>query len=178
MKTWKDLKSVETPARVAELQKDERGYPIPHTVQWVNGKPDFRVIDQAKWVDAVVNHKCGICGQTLEGQMAFVGGPISIKNRLFADLPMHKECAEYAVQVCPFIAMPKFKYAAFERIEKNGFKPGELQVISSGSSNKPEKFGLGLTDGFQVARVMPNNDVVLMANDFSSIDWWVEGVKQ
>lgn len=173
MKTWKDLNSVNTPDRVAALQKDERGYPIPHTVQWANGKPDFRVIDQVKWIDAVSSCKCGICGEKIEGQMAFTGGPLSIQNRLFTDLPMHKECAEYALQVCPFLAMPKFGY-----LDKAGYKM-PVKVMSAVSNDRPDKFGLGMTDGFRVARIgHAGEDIAIWANEFTSVEWWINGERQ
>lgn len=173
MRTWKDLSLVEQPARIAAMQKDERGYPIPHTVQWANGKPDFRVIDPEKWVDAVTTCRCGICGEKIEGPMAFTGGPISIKNRLFTDLPMHKECAEYALQVCPFLAMPKFGY-----LDNAGYKM-PVKVMQAVSNDRPDRFGLAMTDGFQVARIgHAGGDIVIWANEFTSVEWWVNGERQ
>lgn len=172
MRTWADLNAVETPAGIQAMPKDARGYPVPHTVKWINGEPDFRVIDIDKWRHAVVHRECGVCGQQLGEQIAFVGGPLSMRNRLFTDLPMHQACAEYALKVCPFIAMPTFGFLK----EHAGVKQGELQVISAASSERPTQFGLGLTDGYQVARVQGmEDDIFVYANEFSSVQWWRHG---
>lgn len=176
MKTWTDLSKIEQPARIAAMQKDERGYPIPHSVAWVDGKPDFRVIDPNKWIEAVNNYQCGICGQKLEGEMAFVGGPVSIHNRLFTDLPMHKDCAEYALKTCPYLAAPKFGHASLESLAKHGgWKPGEMTVAAAASDVRPSRFGLGVTSGFQLARLGHTGDIVIMANEFTAVSWWRNG---
>lgn len=65
MKTWIDLSKVNAPARIQALAKDARGYPIPYGVTWENGVPDFRVIDDRKWIEAVKNRLCGLCGSAL-----------------------------------------------------------------------------------------------------------------
>lgn len=171
MKTWTDLSNIQLPIRLAAAPKDERGYPIPHTVHWIDGKPDFRVIDPEKWITAVKECRCGICGDVINGKMAFVGGPMSIENRLFTDLPMHQECAEYALQVCPFLAMPKFGY--LERTDD-----GHVQVLESASSKRPDMFGLALTNSYQLAEIQHTGDIVLWAGPFSSIDWWVNGERK
>jgi hypothetical protein len=46
MRPWTDLPTIETPAHIARLARDARGYPIPHMVQMrSDGTPDFRVVD-------------------------------------------------------------------------------------------------------------------------------------
>lgn len=165
MKTWKDLSQIAVPARVKSLPVDERGYPVPHTVQWVAGKPDFRVIDPQKWTKAVQLRRCGVCGEPLGARMAFVGGPLSMRNRLFYDLPMHRECATYALQVCPFLAAPKFAYS----------NPPEGMAVHSGVvGERPSRFGLGIARSFEVMRA-PGGEVVLHAGAFESIVWWQHG---
>lgn len=165
MKTWKDLSQIAVPARVKSLPVDERGYPVPHTVQWVAGKPDFRVIDPQKWTKAVQLRRCGMCGEPLGARMAFVGGPLSMRNRLFYDLPMHRECATYALQVCPFLAAPKFGYS----------QAGAGMSVHSGvSGERPARFGLGITKSFAVRR-MPSGELVLQAGEFEVVTWWKDG---
>ncbi len=41
----------------------------------------------------------------------FIGGPLSKKNRLFVDPAMHKQCAEFASQTCPFLSGQKLEYS-------------------------------------------------------------------
>lgn len=169
MKTWIDLSKIEQPAQIAAMQKDERGYPIPHTVMWVDGKPDFRVIDPNKWYEAARSCQCGICGQMILDDFAFVGGPLSMKNRLFTDLPMHKECAEYALKVCPFIAAPKFGY-----LKQHGHPVREIEGVSD---NRPDRFGLGMTSKYKLVQ-LPQGDIAIWADEFISVEWWQNGEKQ
>lgn len=165
MKTWKDLSGIEVPARVAALPVDDRGYPVPHSVKWIEGKPDFRVIDPVKWHAAIKHRCCGLCGQPLGVRMAFVGGDKSIANRLFVDLPMHRDCAIYALQACPFLAAPKF---AFSRAID------DLAVHSAVSDDRPSRFGLGIAKAFVLGQ-LPSKELVLHAAEFESITWWAHG---
>jgi hypothetical protein len=41
------------PARFARLPADERGYPVPKFVEWIDGKPDFRCVD-SRWLTKTV----------------------------------------------------------------------------------------------------------------------------
>jgi hypothetical protein len=168
LKTWIDLEKVETPERIASMKKDARGYPIPHSVKWYDGVPDFRVIDPEKWEDAVIAKRCGICGGFLGAHMAFVGGPLSMENRYFTDLPMHRECAIYALKTCPFLAAPKFSFA--QKFTQ------EVQVSTAVSDKRPERFGLGIAKKFKVVQ-LPQGDIALHADPFKSIIWFEKGVQ-
>lgn len=169
MRTWIDLSQIETPDRIAAMKKDVRGYPIPFSVKYgADGAPDFRVIDPEKWEDAVIAKRCGISGGFLGSHLAFVGGPRSIENRYFTDLPMHRDCAIYALRVCPFIAAPKFSYS-------RDFTE-EIAVNEHVSTTRPSRFGLGISKGFEVVR-LPQGDIALRSQPFKSIEWWENGFK-
>ncbi|MEN1648456.1 hypothetical protein AAIH51_33530, partial [Pseudomonas aeruginosa] len=108
---------------------------------------------------------CGMCGQKLGKAMAFVGGPISIKNRLFADLPMHESCAVYAMQACPFIAAPKFSYQSALSTE--------MAVNPLVSDSRPDRFGLGITNKMKLVTIQ--GQTVIKAGRFSRVQYWVGG---
>ena len=165
MKPWKDISKVPMPTRIQLLPKDERGYPIPYGVFWKDGVPDFRQIDHVKWVECTEKHLCGICGNKLDKNFCFVGGKLSIKNRLFTDSPMHIECAVYALQVCPFLAMPKFGYLNKQR--------EDAAVYEFVSNEKPEVFGMGVTSKYSVIRI--DNGYALHSGRFSRIVLWKDG---
>lgn len=97
------------PRRIARLPRDERGYPVPWFVTWLDGKPDFRVADAAKRVQAVREHLCWICGGVLGRFQTYVIGPMCIVNRTTAEPPCHRDCAVFAVIACPFLSNPKAK---------------------------------------------------------------------
>lgn len=95
------------PDRIKRLPVDKRGYPVPWFVAWINGEPDFRVVDPDKVVDAVQHSLCFICGQPLGRYKAFVIGPMCAINRVSSEPPSHRECAVFSAQACPFLTNPK-----------------------------------------------------------------------
>lgn len=171
MKPWRDLSEIPMPHRIASLPKDERGYPIPVTVALdANGKPDFRVVGMEATQRCFDLRLCAICGEPLGKHVAFVGGPRSVIAHLFHDLWMHAECAKYALQVCPFLAAPKFAYARAEP-QLEGM---QVQVLESASTDRPVVFGMGVTD--KGARQVRNgNDLVIQAGPFHTVQWWARG---
>lgn len=105
------LVSYPMPPRLAARPTDARGFVIPYTVHVApDGAPDFRKIDVRAWWEAVQERKCGLCGQRLDGVALFVGGPVAARTRDFIDAPMHPECADYALHVCPYMALPHGVY--------------------------------------------------------------------
>lgn len=94
------------PPRLQSLPVDERGYPVPWFVDWIDGKPEFRCMDGAKWVRAVHEKLCWVCGQRLGRYMTFVAGPMCGINRTSSEPPCHLECAEWSARNCPFLNNP------------------------------------------------------------------------
>lgn len=78
---------------------------------WIEGKPDFRVVDPERVDKCVEDKLCAICGKRLGEYCIFVGGPLSKVNHLFVDPPMHPVCAEFASQTCPFLSGRKDEYS-------------------------------------------------------------------
>lgn len=99
--------------KIPERMKDRpryRGLPIPYTAYCVNGEPDFRTVNAQRIADCMENRKCGLCGQRLGLKMYFFGGELCNKNRMFLDPPMHRECIDFAVKVCPYISLSSKEY--------------------------------------------------------------------
>jgi len=101
------------PDRMRRLPLDGRGYPIPFFVDYVDGVPDFRVMDGRKLARAIKEKLCWLCGQPLAriaGRRpesgTFVIGPMCALNRTTAEPPCHRECALFGVQACPFLTRP------------------------------------------------------------------------
>lgn len=95
------------PDRMATLPLDERGYPIPWFVDWIDGKPEFRAMDVKKWVEAIKFSKCWVCGNKLGRHKTFVAGPMCGINRTSSEPPSHRECAEWSMRNCPFLNNPE-----------------------------------------------------------------------
>lgn len=87
--------------------KTHRGYPVPFFVAEVDGVPDFRVSDARKLVACVEREWCWLCGQRLGSRRhTYVIGPMCAVNRVSAEPPSHRECAEFAAVACPFLTRP------------------------------------------------------------------------
>jgi hypothetical protein len=99
------------PPRIARLPVDKRGYPIPWNVlRAEDGTPFFTVNDDRKAWRAVREGLCPICGEHLGRWRWLAGGPRSAfdPGGCYLDLPMHRECAEFALATCPYLALPKY----------------------------------------------------------------------
>lgn len=161
------------PTGIANRPRDNRGFPITFvTLMDSNGRPDFTTIAADKIVRCIKEARCGMCGNHWPGPdlgpedhlMAFIGGPVSCENQNFLDPPMHVECAEYAMRVCPHIAIPTARYA-----KQTLGGPEQRELYPDVSSERPEKFGLYVTDSCQV--VPYNGQPVFLASAPIRLTW-------
>lgn len=124
------------PPRIARLPKDDRGYPVPRFIQWLQdgkpasrmalgAKPDFRYADHHFREEAFRRGLCWVCGDLMGRHRVFAIGPMCVVNRVTMEPACHRECAEYAAKACPFLVNPREK-----RNEKNldpeASAPGEV----------------------------------------------------
>ncbi len=88
------------------LPLTEGGYLKP----WFVKAHDFRITDSDKAGLSVMKKACWICGNPFAvPKYAMVGDAMSATIRIYKEPPCHLECAEYAMQVCPFILYPNAK---------------------------------------------------------------------
>lgn len=164
------------PSRMRQLPRDEVGRPVPFFVATVDGKPDFRLMDDRALVTAVQEQLCFLCGERLNRARrggprgTFVVGPMCVVNRISAEPPNHRDCAAWAVKACPFLTKPlrerresnlpeDVKNAAGFMIERN---PGVTALVDS------EKWRVIQAD-------MGGHGVLFQFGDITSIDWSCEG---
>lgn len=157
------------PGRMRGLPINEKGYPVPWFVQWVEGKPDFRVMDSKKWVRAVNEKRCWCCGEKLGVHFTFVAGPMCGVNRTSAEPPLHLDCAVFSATACPFLTLPKA-----QRREAN--MPTESRV--PGGSMIKRNPGVAML--WTTRSYTPFKDgmggVLLRMGDPESIRWFAEGI--
>lgn len=92
------------PPRLANRPHHGR-FPIPFvTYVRPDGRPDFRVQDNARREECARRRLCQLCGQDLGERFAFVGSTTSAARRCFGEAPMHLDCMEWAWKVCPWLA--------------------------------------------------------------------------
>ena len=109
-----------------ELMKEhcataKNGLPVPYVVYEENGIHHFKINDHTKTLNCIKNNLCAICGTHLADDKWLISGPASAfhKHGSFNDLPMHKNCAVYALKVCPYLAFSRYNSKMdFEKIQK------------------------------------------------------------
>jgi hypothetical protein len=110
------------------LPIDERGFPVPYFVAIVDGKPDHRIIDPVKHRRCIWHRLCWICGTPLTAFDAFTVGPMCGINRISAEPPAHRSCAEYSVRACPFLSRPHAHRREAGMPEEPLHKPGGVML--------------------------------------------------
>lgn len=160
------------PKRIKNLPRDDRGFPVPWFVQWIDGKPDFRVIDSAKLWVALHQPRCWVCGEPMGKHRVFCLGPMCCVNRVISEPPSHRECAEWSVQACPFLSRPRMrrnekdlpedgKPAAGIHLDRN---PGVVCLWET-KTYAPFKPSVG------------ESGYLFRVGDPVRADWWTEGRK-
>jgi hypothetical protein len=94
------------PRKMAGLEIDKRGFPVPWFVAWQDGEPVFPAMDPRKLKLAITRDLCWVCGHELGRIKAFVIGPMCAVNRTSSEPPCHVECARFSALSCPFLTKP------------------------------------------------------------------------
>lgn len=133
------------PEFLKHLPIDKRGYPIPFFVPIKDGIPEFRFADVNKFNLCTEKKLCWICGRKLiKNCFFFLTGPHGLANRVQSDCPMHRECAEATMQLCPHIFYGKaerkenvkFSYQAQEKPDIIYLiRSSKYKIIPSGEGN-------------------------------------------
>lgn len=161
--------SASMPARVAALPVDpQRGLPVPWFVQWIDGKPDFRVVDSRKFAEAVRFDKCWICGQHRGRFGSFVIGPMCSVTRTNSEPPCHLECATYAAMTCPFLVKPHM------RRREAGLPDGIKEAAGCGLKRNPGVACVWTTREWKLFGD-GNGGVLWRMGDPSEARWYAEG---
>lgn len=149
------------------LEVDDRGFPVPFFVAYIDGIPDHRVADPRKQVRALNEKLCWVCGQTLGNYLSFVIGPMCTINRITSEPPNHLECAQWAVRGCPFLSMPKMERRDADKPE--GINPPAGIHLE----RNPGVMVIYTTKTFTIDQV--ENGILFSLGDPESVTWWREG---
>jgi hypothetical protein len=162
------IQRLKLPLRMHKLPVDERGFPVPKFVQWIDGKPDFRVVNQSFMANAVRIKLCWLCGEALGRYQAFVIGPMCSINRVSSEPPSHLECARFAVQACPFLTQP--------RRERNDHElPDHHEPAGSPILHNPGVSLVWVTESYRPIKVAPRKPPLFQIGDPTSTEWWCRG---
>jgi hypothetical protein len=156
------------PRAMRQLPRDSVGRPVPFFVEWIDGVPDFRIMNSKNLVRALREDLCWVCGERLtRNRLArtgysgtFVAGPMCLVNGTSAEPPNHYACAEWSAKACPFLSMPKKvrreanKPAGAE--DAPGFaimrNPGVAALITTGNWSVFRPEGGGILIHFEAVR--------------------------
>lgn len=139
-----------------------RGYPVPFFVEWTDGTPRFDVLSGDAYLLCVEWDLCWICGNELDGDRSFVGGPSMASDRLSFEPPSHPECAEWAARNCPFLAQPHRRRSSRPKPDARAVgvalpNPGLAVVWTTRTHQGPWPSG------------------VFTLGDAKQVSWWREG---
>lgn len=134
------------------------GFPVPFFASVrSDGTWDFKIVSEANRVACAKDRLCWVCGEALLTPIVFIGGPVSTARRLYNDGPMHPECADDALAICPFM-LGTMDYAESFDISKHPGHPGFASGVDRPAGmTAPETMYRLVTSGFQVALV-PHGD--------------------
>jgi hypothetical protein len=119
------------------------GLPIPviNTFGWQDF--DFTTVDGATALKLAQRKLCGICGKRFE-LAAFLGGPKSAEARTYTDPPMHEDCAEAAVRLCPHIARKNMRRATDAHVRQDAITPESMTLA------KPDQWVMYVSDTYKI----------------------------
>ena len=166
------------PPRIARLPKDDRGYPVPRFIQWMQdgnpasrmalgAKPDFRYADHQFRQEAFKRGLCWVCGDVMGRHRVFAIGPMCVVNRVTMEPACHRECAEFSAKACPFLVNPREK-----RNEKN-LDP------TAGAPGEVIRRNPGCVCLYETREARPFNvkggGWLIRLGKPDRIDWWAKG---
>ena len=166
------------PPTMQHLRVEARGYPVPAFVEWIDGKPEFRVMSQAHWKACVTRALCWVCGRPLRTghlsryrvTVAFLIGPMCVVNRINAEPPSHEVCAEWSARNCPFMARPHMV-----RREDEFTHALEGNVAGAMIKRNPGVGCVWYTDRYQIVPDPAGKFLIEIGEPVKAPTWWCEG---
>jgi hypothetical protein len=158
------------PLRLKSLPIDARGYPVPAFVEWIDGKPEFRVMSGAFFKKAVAHKLCWVCGQKLGTYQSFVIGPMCAINRTSSEPPCHHECAIWSAINCPFLSRPHMVRREDEQINSNHLPETSL-------ARNPKCAGVWTTKNYTMFKAEGQSATgwLITMGTPTKVEWFAEG---
>lgn len=161
----------ELPLRMAELPVDKRGYPCPWFIDWIDDEPEFRAMSAAKWIQAVKEKLCWVCGKRLGAYLTFVLGPMCGITGTTSEPPCHRECARWSAINCPFLARPHMDRRQNEQFMA---EHGAKSMGGVGIKRNPGVALLWITRDYEVWSPAKGERLIRIGEAIE-VEWWAEG---
>jgi hypothetical protein len=168
------------PERIAQLPRDARGYPIPYVVQRdQTGQPLFIVNNRDLANHCVRRKLCSICGEKMVKELWFVGGPQSAfhPHGAYYDSAMHHDCLQYALRVCPYMAMSK-QAADLDRVMpkiQDRLKENVLMWDPTINDRRPDLFVAVMAYGQSLTGSPMGGFYLHPLRPYHAVEYWREG---
>jgi hypothetical protein len=163
-----DRPFLDMPDRIMHLPRDDRGYPVPRFVMWIDGQPDFRIIKPG-WMDECMRKNlCWLCGGYLGRRMAFVIGPMCCVNRINSEPPSHYACARFAARNCPFLTRPMAKRRERDMPAETVKAPG-IPI-----DRNPGVCAIWVTTSYKTFHA-EGGDILFRIGPAETLEFWCEG---
>lgn len=95
------------PEALAERPTDpEHGVPVPFVGEYDDGTRGVGELNRKRVIQCALSRICGLCGRSLEWQVAFLGSADDADRNGFAYPPLHKACAEAAARLYLVLTVP------------------------------------------------------------------------
>lgn len=160
--------TITIPARMADLPRDRHDRLVPWFVAIIDGQPDHRVADTAKFYRALKAGLCWLCGGILGRNKAFVLGPMCAVNRVTAEPPSHRDCALYAAIACPFLTTPQM-VRRDRGLPEDYTDPAGQMILRN-----PGAVAVWITPTYTIKR-LPDG-LLIDIGDAQEVFWFAEGL--
>lgn len=163
-------------SRIDKLEK-YKGLPIPYVVlRDKEGIPSFKINDTLLQNRCVDENLCTICGESLEDDMWFIGGPLSAfhPHGAYVDAPVHKECGVFALQNCPYMAYTKYKAKGVSEREMNKHDGYAFYNPTQSDARLPY-FVFVKSRGYVVKNVRLSERFFKPIRPYVEVEYWKDG---
>jgi hypothetical protein len=126
-------------------------------------------MDARKWIRAVEERLCWVCGKKLGAYLTFVLGPMCLVNFTTSEPPAHLECATWSARNCPFLTRPEMVRREAGLPEEQE-QPGGVHI-----TRNPGVVALWTTRGYEVFRDPEGKPLLRVSDELEHLEWFAEG---
>jgi hypothetical protein len=154
---------------------------VPWFVEWVKddhgqlvgvpigeGVPRFEIMSHDRWVLAIKESRCWVCGGRLSAWRAFAIGPMCAVNHTSAEPPSHVDCAEWSARNCPFLSRPRMSRRAH-------IPEGAKEAPGVALMRNPGVALVWVTKAGRYKLTRVPNGQLFDIGDPLRVSWWCEG---
>ena len=112
------------------LRVEPTGFPLTYDVSLLaDGSPKGIGADMFIERHMLRARRCGVCGDELGSEVAFVGTTVAAAKRWFSTPGLHVDCARYSFATCPVLSKPTWK----ARDGKGSLRTPEMVLVIADS---------------------------------------------